>query len=164
MEYRLSHSTYKTLTGIYSIVGIESGSNANFRSAILALNSEMEIVWVDTYEGSDMGSYTSRIDEMNEICLQNGDLQITNLKVSSVNFTEILSEFVESGSYSSDLNAKRLYDFIYGISKVKALNMRNGKKALPELVRHFNIAEMPLETITNAFQLEPSQYQTWATW
>lgn len=164
MEFKLSHSTYKTPTGFYSIVGIESDSNANFRSAILALNSDMDIAWVDTYEDSDMGSYTSKIDEMNEICLQNDDQLINNLKDREVNFLEILSAFIEHGKYSSDCDAEKLYAFIYNIHKVKTFNLRNGKRALPELVRHFNLRGTPPETVTNTPQPEPPQYQTWATW
>lgn len=165
MSFMFTHSTYKTLTGFFSVVGIEAGSEGNFNSAVLSINSERPTVWVNTYSGSEMSAYVKQIDELNEACLENGNQRIHQLKDRETIFLDLISELVDAGNYSAELEASQVYGFIYALQKNKRLEIRNdGSLALPVLTRHFNLNGTTPGVVTNIPAQPKPQYDAWATW
>ena len=165
MSFTFTQSTYKTLTGFFSVVGIEAGAEGNFNSAVLSMNSERSTVWVNTYSGADMNSYAKQIDELNEVCLENGNQRIHQLKDRGIGFLDLISQLVDTGNYSAELEASQVYGFIYALQKNKRLEIRNdGSLALPTLTKHFNLNGTTPGVVTNISAQPKPQYDNWATW
>lgn len=165
MNFMFTHSTYKTLTGYFSVVGIEAGSEGNFNSAVLSISSERSTVWVNAYSGSEMGDYVKQIDELNEVCLENGNQRIHQLKDREATFLDLISQLVDAGNYSAELDESQVYGFIYALQKNKQLEMRDdGSLALPVLTQHFNLNGTTPGVVTNIPAQPQPQYDTWATW
>ncbi|MFU9046385.1 hypothetical protein ACNAUY_08325 [Acinetobacter tibetensis] len=164
MNFTLTQSTYKTLTGFFSVVGIEADSEGSFNSAILSISSDRSTVWVDAYGGGDMGSFVKQIDELNEACLENGNQRIHQLKGREIGFLDLISQFVDAGNYYAKVDASDVYGFIYALQKIKPFEMRDGRLALPILTKHFNLNGTTPGVVTNIPAQPQPQYDTWATW